>query len=246
MKSVAADASPPLEPSDIVTAMARDALSPTSAEPMSTVTVALATLFVALRTRGRTATEGSAVSAIWTVIEGMSRAAKSTAVALTVSWFSICSTDSAGHGDVVLQGTSGEGRGDREGGRHDRRGRRRLGGGDGRGLTGGQHLLAEALVVLPGCRGESEVWLMLNLGCAAAARPTGGATVSSLVPLGAAGIVASVVPVDDVAAVPIMLALHDALRSGATLPEALQAARTATRDDPMAQATAQSFISLGA
>ena len=70
--------------------------------------------------------------------------------------------------------------------------------------------------------------------------------VSSLVPLGAAAIVASVVPVNDVTAVPIMLALHDALRSGATPPESLLAARTATRDDLMAQATAHSFVALGA
>lgn len=70
--------------------------------------------------------------------------------------------------------------------------------------------------------------------------------VSSLVQLGAAGIVASVVPVNDLAAVPLMLALHDALRGGATLPEALLAARKATSGDPLAEATAHSFIALGA
>ena len=70
--------------------------------------------------------------------------------------------------------------------------------------------------------------------------------VSSLGPLGAAGIVASVVPVNDVAAVPLMLALHDALQRGATLPEALQAARLAAGDDPLAKATAHSFMALGA
>jgi tetratricopeptide (TPR) repeat protein len=69
---------------------------------------------------------------------------------------------------------------------------------------------------------------------------------SSLGPLGAAGIVASVVPVNDVAAVPLMLALHDALRRGATLPEALRAARQAAGDDPLAKATAHSFLALGA
>jgi len=69
---------------------------------------------------------------------------------------------------------------------------------------------------------------------------------SSLGPLGAAGIVASVVPVNDVAAVPLMLALHDALRRGATLPEALLAARQAAGDDPLARATANSFLALGA
>jgi hypothetical protein len=70
--------------------------------------------------------------------------------------------------------------------------------------------------------------------------------VSSLVPLGAAGIVASIVPVNDLAAVPLMLALHDALQRGATLPGALLAARKATSDDPLAEATAHSFTALGA
>ncbi len=70
--------------------------------------------------------------------------------------------------------------------------------------------------------------------------------VSSLVSLGAAGIVASIVPVNDFAAVPLMLALHDALQRGATLPEALLAVRKATSGDPLAEATAHSFMALGA
>ena len=70
--------------------------------------------------------------------------------------------------------------------------------------------------------------------------------VSSLVPLGATGIVASVVPVNDEAAVPVMLALHDALQGGATMAEALLAARKAVSDDPLAHATAHSFLALGA
>ena len=70
--------------------------------------------------------------------------------------------------------------------------------------------------------------------------------VSSLVPLGAAGIVASIVPVNDLAAVPLMLALHDALQKEMTLPEALLAAREATVGDPLAEATAHSFLALGA
>ena len=69
--------------------------------------------------------------------------------------------------------------------------------------------------------------------------------VSSLVPLGAAGIVASIVPVNDRAAVPVMLALHDALQKEVTLPEALLAAREATVGDPLAEATAHSFLALG-
>jgi len=70
--------------------------------------------------------------------------------------------------------------------------------------------------------------------------------VSSLMPLGAAGIVASVVPVNDIAVVPVMVALHEALQRGATLPEALLAARRAAGGDPLAEATAHSFLALGA
>jgi CHAT domain-containing protein len=70
--------------------------------------------------------------------------------------------------------------------------------------------------------------------------------VSSLMPLGAAGIVASIVPVNDIAVVPVMVALHDALHRGAGLPEALLAARRASGGDPLAEATAASFLALGA
>lgn len=92
-------------------------------------------------------------------------------------------------------------------------------------------------------------WLVLS-SCDSGATVAVGADellglVSSLVPLGAAGIVASIVPVNDPAAVPVMLALHDALRSGATLPESLLAARSAARGDAVAQATAHSFAALG-
>jgi CHAT domain-containing protein len=68
---------------------------------------------------------------------------------------------------------------------------------------------------------------------------------TALVPLGAAGILASVVPVDDLTAVPLMLAVHRGLRSGATLPYALCQARGHVGDDPLALATASSFLSLG-
>jgi tetratricopeptide (TPR) repeat protein len=70
--------------------------------------------------------------------------------------------------------------------------------------------------------------------------------VSSLIPLGAGGILASVVPVNDAAAVPLMVALHAALQRGATLPEALLTARNAAGDDPVSRATGQSFIAFGA
>ena len=70
--------------------------------------------------------------------------------------------------------------------------------------------------------------------------------VSALISLGSAGVVASVVPVNDPATVPLMLALHDHLRAGSGLAEALTLARRAVSDDPVARATACSFIALGA
>jgi tetratricopeptide (TPR) repeat protein len=93
-------------------------------------------------------------------------------------------------------------------------------------------------------------WMVLSSCDSGASAPVGAdellGLVSSLVPLGAVGIVASVVPVNDPAAVPLMLALHDALIGGATLPEALLAARRAAGGDPLQQATASAFIALGA
>jgi len=65
------------------------------------------------------------------------------------------------------------------------------------------------------------------------------------VPLGTAGIVASVVPVNDAAAVPLMIALHRGLRAGASLAEALRDARRGLESDPVAAATGWSFICLG-
>jgi hypothetical protein len=69
---------------------------------------------------------------------------------------------------------------------------------------------------------------------------------SSLVPLGTAGIVASVVPVNDQATAGLMVELHQRLRHGATLGQALCDARAAAGDDPVARATAWSFVALGA
>jgi len=69
---------------------------------------------------------------------------------------------------------------------------------------------------------------------------------SSLVPLGAAGILASVVPVNDPGALPLMTALHDNLHAGRSLPEAFAEARAGGGDDPVAHATGCSFVALGA
>src|SRR5260370_42168459 len=69
--------------------------------------------------------------------------------------------------------------------------------------------------------------------------------VSALISLGSAGVVASVVPVNDPATVPLMIALHDHLRAGSGLAEALTLARHAVSDDPVSRSTAYSFIPLG-
>jgi tetratricopeptide (TPR) repeat protein len=69
---------------------------------------------------------------------------------------------------------------------------------------------------------------------------------AALLPLGTAAIVASVVPVNDEATVGLMLALHDALRAGATMAEALRDARGTRSDTLLDRATGLSFIAIGA
>ena len=67
-----------------------------------------------------------------------------------------------------------------------------------------------------------------------------------LAPLGTAGIVASVVPVNDQATATLMTALHKHLRGGAGLAQALRLARHGAEDEPVQAATAWSFLALGA
>ena len=69
--------------------------------------------------------------------------------------------------------------------------------------------------------------------------------VSALISLGTAGVVASIVPVNDAATVPLMIALHDHLRRKSGLAEALTQARHAVGGDSVARSTAYSFIALG-
>jgi tetratricopeptide (TPR) repeat protein len=80
--------------------------------------------------------------------------------------------------------------------------------------------------------------------------PTGAdellGVVSSLLPLGTAGIVAAVSPLNDQAVVPVMLALHRHLRAGQTLAEAVLSVRRGLNGDPVRQATAVSLVALGA
>ena len=70
--------------------------------------------------------------------------------------------------------------------------------------------------------------------------------VSSLLPLGTAGIIAAIVPLNDHAVVPMMVDLHRYLRAGRTLAEALYSVRRELSDDPVQQATAVSLLALGA
>jgi CHAT domain-containing protein len=78
--------------------------------------------------------------------------------------------------------------------------------------------------------------------------PTGAdellGVVSGLVALGSAGVVASVVPVDDPGTVPFMLALHESL-PGRPLGAALLEARRSVRGDRTGLWVAESFIAFG-
>jgi len=70
--------------------------------------------------------------------------------------------------------------------------------------------------------------------------------VSSLLPLGTAGIIATVVPLNDHAVVPVMVDLHRCLRAGQTLAESLRSVRHGLTSDPVQLSTAASLIALGA
>lgn len=70
--------------------------------------------------------------------------------------------------------------------------------------------------------------------------------VSSLLPLGTAGIVAAIVPLNDYAVVPVMLSLHRCLRAGQTLAESMRSVRCKLTGDPIQEAAAMSLLALGA
>ncbi len=70
--------------------------------------------------------------------------------------------------------------------------------------------------------------------------------VSSLLPLGTAGIIAALVELNDQAVVPLMVDLHRHLRAGQTLAESMYNVRRGHADDPVRQATAASLMALGA
>ncbi len=70
--------------------------------------------------------------------------------------------------------------------------------------------------------------------------------VSSLLPLGTAGIIAAIVPLNDQAVVPLMVDLHRHLRAGQTLAESIYQVRRGLTGDPIQHATATSLVTLGA
>ena len=70
--------------------------------------------------------------------------------------------------------------------------------------------------------------------------------VSSLLPLGTAGIIAAVVPLNDHAVVSVMRDVHRSLMGGQTLAEAVHSVRSRPAADPIRQATAESLVALGA
>ena len=70
--------------------------------------------------------------------------------------------------------------------------------------------------------------------------------VSSLLPLGTAGIIASVAQLNDYAVVPMMVDLHRHLSAGRTLAESMCSVRREVTGDPVQRATAASLLALGA
>ena len=68
---------------------------------------------------------------------------------------------------------------------------------------------------------------------------------SVLLPRGTASLVASVVPVNDAATTPLMVRLHDRLRAGAGVAQALRDARAEREGDPAALAAAFAFVAHG-
>jgi CHAT domain-containing protein len=70
--------------------------------------------------------------------------------------------------------------------------------------------------------------------------------VSSLLPLGTAGIIAGVVPLNDDALVPLMVNLHRHLLAGQSLAESMYSVRLDAANDPVGRVAAISLVPLGA
>ncbi len=92
--------------------------------------------------------------------------------------------------------------------------------------------------------------LVLSSCDTGAAAPVGAdellGLVSSLLPLGTAGVLASAVPLNDAAVAPVMVEVHQHLRAGRSLAEAMHSVRTGQHSDPIQVATALSLVPMGA
>jgi tetratricopeptide (TPR) repeat protein len=93
-------------------------------------------------------------------------------------------------------------------------------------------------------------WLVLSSCDSGVLAPAGAdellGLVSSLLPLGTAGVIAGVVPLNDEAAVPLMVDLHRNVSAGQTLAEALLNVRAQAPAEPVQHAAAMSLLMLGA
>jgi CHAT domain-containing protein len=102
------------------------------------------------------------------------------------------------------------------------------------------------------CRLQRAPYRLVLSSCeSGVAAPTGAdellGLASALIPLGTAGLLASIVPVNDEESVPLMQIVHARLRAGDSLAAALRAGRVeaATSGRPLARATAASFVAFG-
>lgn len=98
--------------------------------------------------------------------------------------------------------------------------------------------------------GRAPYWMVLPSCDSGVLAPAGAdellGLVSSLLPLGTAGVIAGVVPVNDQAIVPLMAALHQQLAAGYSLAESLLSVRTGAVGDRLQHAAAMSLLMLGA
>jgi hypothetical protein len=96
---------------------------------------------------------------------------------------------------------------------------------------------------------QAPYWLVLSSCDAGLLAPAGAdellGLVASLLPLGTAGVVAGVVPLNDHAAVPVMVALHRNLHAGRSLAESLCRVRRECARDPVQCGAAVSLQAYG-
>jgi CHAT domain-containing protein len=97
---------------------------------------------------------------------------------------------------------------------------------------------------------RSPHWLILPSCDSGVLAPAGAdellGLAASLLPLGTAGLIVSMVPVNDRAVMPLMMSLHQCLRAGQSLAEAMCSVRRDSTGDVIEHAAAASMLALGA